>query len=566
MTTSSTRWSGILFLIFLVVLAALVVVLQQPPPPVSAAAPSHRFSAVRAFEHVQVIAREPRPTGSPANAEARAYLLATLSQLGLSTGVQDAVVEGTRIQNVLARLEGRQPGDRAVMLVAHHDSVAVGPGAADNAAAMAALLETARALRAGPPPANDIIFLFTDGEEIGRQGAQAFVHEHPWASDAGVLLNFDARGTSGPVYMFETSPQNGRLIQALARAAPRPTASSLMFEIYRLLPNVTDFDVFGPAGLQGLNFAFIGGASHYHTPRDTPENLSLRSLQHQGSYALPLARYFGQIDLDRPPEPDRVYFDLFGQLLVHYPESWVWPLTVLAGLAYLLATILGCKRRRVSVRGLAWGALGFLLMVLAVAGAVLLLWRLVLLVHPAYAGRAFLDNGAWYALAFVALTIALVATFHEHLFKPTLERWLRVPRERHMPSLALGALLWWLALLVAGSHFVPGGSFLLLWPLLAALAWLAGSFLRASCSRWTRADSLALAAVPAPAVFMPFIHGLQAALPVALRAVPLAVLAVMLGGLVPQVDFITRRTRWLVPALCLLAALVFLVIGWSSAA
>jgi hypothetical protein len=135
-----------------VLLTTLVVVLQRPPPPVSADAPPERFSAVRAFGHVQVIAQEPRPTGSPANAEVREYLLATLSQLGLSTSVQDAVVGGTRIQNLLARLQGGQPGDQAVMLVAHHDSISSGPGAADNAAAVAALLETARALRAGPPP------------------------------------------------------------------------------------------------------------------------------------------------------------------------------------------------------------------------------------------------------------------------------------------------------------------------------------------------------------------------------------------------------------------------------
>jgi hypothetical protein len=86
-------------------------------------------------------------------------------------------------------------------------------------------------------------------------------------------------------------------------------------------PGAGDFDVFGPAGRQGLNFALIGGPSYYHTPRDTPENLSLRSLQHQGSYALALALYFGHIDLDHSPKPNRIYFDVFGQLLVHYPEA-----------------------------------------------------------------------------------------------------------------------------------------------------------------------------------------------------------------------------------------------------
>jgi hypothetical protein len=58
---------------------------------------------------------------------------------------------------------------------------------------------------------------------------QAIAQEHPWAVNVEVLINFDARGNRGPVYMFETSPHNGRLIQTLARAAPRPLATSLMF-------------------------------------------------------------------------------------------------------------------------------------------------------------------------------------------------------------------------------------------------------------------------------------------------------------------------------------------------
>lgn len=566
MSASDSRWPGIFLLVFLTLLAVLAVVLQQPPPPAPAHAPPERFSAVRAFEHVQVIAQEPHPTGSPANAAVRDYLLAELSALGLSPRVHEAVVQGTRIQNVLARLEGSQPGGQALMLAAHYDSVASGPGAADDAAAVAALLETARALRAGPPLARDIIFLFPDGEEMGLLGARAFVQGHAWAADVRVVLNFEARGNRGPVYMFETSPQNGRLIQALARAAPHPVATSLMFAVYELLPNDTDFTVFARAGLQGLNFAFLGGATYYHSPHDTPENLSLRSLQHQGFYALPLARYFGHRDLDRPPEPSRVYFDLFGRALVHYPQAWVWPLTILAGLAYLAVTILGKRRRHVSLRGLAWGALAFLLTVLVAAGATVLLWLAVVQLHPGYAGRDFLDNGVWYWLASLALTTALVAVLYEHLFKPLLARWRHIPRERQVPSLALGALLWWLALLVASSLFVPGASYLFLWPMLATLAWLAGSFRRAARSAWLRAASLALAAIPALTLFMPLLYGLHQALPIRLLAVSAVLLTVMLGGLVPQLDLITRRARWLVPSLGLLATLVFLVAGSLTAA
>ena len=54
--------------------------------------------------------------------------------------------------------------------MAHYDSVPFGPGAADDGAGVVTLLETARALKAGPPLKNDVIFLFTDGEEAGGGG------------------------------------------------------------------------------------------------------------------------------------------------------------------------------------------------------------------------------------------------------------------------------------------------------------------------------------------------------------------------------------------------------------
>ena len=53
----------------------------------------------------------------------------------------------------------------AVALVAHFDSDPTTPGANDDAAGVAAILETARVLLSGPPLRNDVILLFTDGEE-----------------------------------------------------------------------------------------------------------------------------------------------------------------------------------------------------------------------------------------------------------------------------------------------------------------------------------------------------------------------------------------------------------------
>ena len=86
------------------------------------------------------------------------------------------------------------------------------------------MLETLRALKAGPPLDRDVIALLTDGEESGCLGARVFVTEHPWADEVGIVLNFDARGNSGPSIMFETSDGNGWLIRNCT-ARPSPSRS-----------------------------------------------------------------------------------------------------------------------------------------------------------------------------------------------------------------------------------------------------------------------------------------------------------------------------------------------------
>lgn len=264
------------------------------------------------MEHVRLIAREPHPTGSEANQRVRDYLLQELTSLGLAPHVQTAApinerfgspYKVARVDNVLARIDGADEGGRALLLAAHYDSVPTGPGANDDAVAVAALLETARALLSQPPDRNDIVLLFTDGEEAGLFGARAFVEEHPWAADVVVAVNFEARGNSGPSALDETSAENARLIRALAEAVPRPVASSAMQEVSRWLPHTNDLRVFKEAGMAGFDLSYFDGAVHYHTALDTPDSVDEGSLQHHGSYALALARHLGNEQSSTTPSP-----------------------------------------------------------------------------------------------------------------------------------------------------------------------------------------------------------------------------------------------------------------------
>ena len=237
-----------------------------------------------AEKHVEAIARAPHPMGSAESDRVRETLVQRLEEIGLKAEVQSPKAQKPPMpRNILARIKGQgPPGKKTLMLCAHYDSVHEGPGASDNAAGVAVILETLRALKSGPPLERDLIVLLTDGEECGFDGSRLFVDEHPWAKEVGIVLNFDARGNSGPSIMFETSDGNGWLISHYGQAVLEPLATSLSMDVYKILPNDTDLSVFKRAGMGGLNFAFGSGLAYYHTPEDTPENLDQRTLQHQG--------------------------------------------------------------------------------------------------------------------------------------------------------------------------------------------------------------------------------------------------------------------------------------------
>ncbi len=223
---------------------------QKPPHALLADAPAEVFAAGRAQKHVQAIARAPHPMGSAEAEHVREVLVQKLAELDLAPEVQSPRRGDSPARNILARLTGQGPrGKKALMLCAHYDSVPDGPGAGDDASGVAVVLEALRALKAGPPLDRDVIVLMSDGEENGFHGSRLFVDEHPWASDTGVVLNFDARGNSGPSIMFETSDGNGWLVRQYARAAPHPLATSLSMDIYRIMPNDTDLTIFKHAGM-----------------------------------------------------------------------------------------------------------------------------------------------------------------------------------------------------------------------------------------------------------------------------------------------------------------------------
>src|SRR5512139_4035881 len=149
---NNPRIQGFLMLLVLVLVAGLSIAQQFPWGVTPANASPDLFSAERAMAHLPTIASEPHPAGSKAQAKVRDYIFSQLSALGLEVEIQP-FASG---ENVVARLRGSN-STGAIVILAHYDSTPVGPGAADNGAGVAALLEVLRALVTGPLPRNDVI-------------------------------------------------------------------------------------------------------------------------------------------------------------------------------------------------------------------------------------------------------------------------------------------------------------------------------------------------------------------------------------------------------------------------
>jgi len=304
-------------LITMVVAVSLQIIAMQPPSPKPETAPANEFSVVAAPVQAEYLLDDgaPHPIGTEANAKVRNRIISELDSLGYPVETQATFVCSTiwsvcgQVHNVLTSLPGSSERP-AVLLTAHYDSVPAAPGAADDIASVAVILEIARILSAEAPLGNPIIFLLSDGEEPGLLGAEAFLAEHPWAAEVGIVINLEARGTSGQSILFETTENNSWLIDAFVTHAPRPIVSSVYDEIYKYQPNNTDLTIYETAGIPGVNFAFFEDFAHYHTPLDNLANLNPASVQHQGDNALATVRAFGDLDLLHPLAGNSVSLDL----------------------------------------------------------------------------------------------------------------------------------------------------------------------------------------------------------------------------------------------------------------
>ncbi|KAF5408673.1 MAG: Peptidase family M28 [Candidatus Udaeobacter sp.] len=178
----------------------------------------------------------PHPVGTAAHDAVLGRLVTSFQQRGYQPEVRRGFGCAADALRAGRQRRGRAPGDtrtETLLVTAHYDS-SRRPRRIRRRRGVAVILEVARAVR-HERFRNTIRFLITDGEEAGLLGAEAIARDPQFLRGVAAVINIENRGTSGSSFLFETSPHNRSIIPVVARAMPRPSTSSLFYEVYRLL-------------------------------------------------------------------------------------------------------------------------------------------------------------------------------------------------------------------------------------------------------------------------------------------------------------------------------------------
>jgi hypothetical protein len=557
---ATSRAIAIALIVIIVAVGWVSLRLLEPPNVVPASEGDKIFSAERASSFLKEIAKEPHAAGTRAHDVVRDYILNYCKQMGLETDLMDKTglvaqntsISAGRAQNILARMKGTRT-EKTILVMSHYDSQPNTPGAGDDGVGVAAMMEAIQLLKSGEPLANDILFLFTDLEECGMLGAEAFVSQYARLDSIALIINLEARGNAGVGFTFEFSKLNGWMMRQYSMAVERPYANSFAYEIYKMMTNYTDFTMFRETNISGFNTALINGYAYYHSMADRVENLDLRSLQHLGDILTQSLQHFGNLPLDNTKDEDMIFFTPIGSFLLLYPASLDIPLMAFAFFLWFVLVFLGTKKRRIKIDSL-FAGMGLFIAFFILSG--LLVWglaQLILLVYPYYTN--FYSNNFYNATDYLWAVAGVVTLCFVLLFK-------YVASKDALVSVMFGTVFMLLVIMVGIKLYLNTGAYLVYYPVIILLIIYLILF------NWniTRKDSpvlygiaQAIVIIPAVALWLPLAHTIFVVFSLAMPVGAVILLAFCVPFLLPTLGFINslgRFTAWIFPAALIITGLV----------
>ena len=362
-----------------------------------------------------------------------------------------------------------------------------------------------------------------------------------------MLLIFESRGSGGPSYMLiETNGGNKNIIKEFQKAHPQyPVANSLMYTISKMLPNQTDLTAFKEGtDVCGLSFAFIGDHFDYHTPQDNFERMDRESLEHQGSYIMPLLNHFADADLTNlNSDEDYVYFNFPFFSVIYYPYSWVIPILIIVILLFIVLIGYGVLKKKIKISEALKGFIPFLIALISSGLIAKFGWELLKIIHPQYHDipQGFTYNGYTYIIAFAALTLAICFIVYKKFFEKYKSK-----------NLLIAPIFVWLLISIGTAIYLKGGSYFIITVVYGLISLAILIF--AKTNEQNKQLLIAVLSIPLLLIFSPAVKMFPVGLGLDLLVAGIVILVLLFGILIPIIsNFKKLKLNWVFLIIALVA-------------
>ncbi len=236
-------------------------------------------------------------------------------------------------------------------------------------------------------------------------------------------------------------------------------ASSLMYDVYRLMPNDTDFTHFKKLDIGGISLAMIDNYVTYHSMTDSPSNIDAGSFYHHGKLIAQLMDKLGNDSLENTHDYNMTYFNTLGSHSIQYRPYWNIVFWICSIVLFFIYVPLVSEKKKIT--SILTGILGAILLIV---GSMLLSFGLGWIIVKAYPHySAFYDNNFYnssqYILCFLALSTLLFQFFAFSQKK----------KEDRVINFHLGGMIFLLIIAGISLVYIPTGSYFIVLPLFAFL-------------------------------------------------------------------------------------------------
>ncbi len=393
----------------------------------------------------------------------------------------DTTVFPLTLNNVYAAFPGKAASPKTVVIMAHYDSVPMGPGASDDMSSVSAMLAVINSMMTQKASyENNILFVFTDGEEFGLYGAKmakGFTGIDGAMQNVGFVANFESRGTAGTSIMFETNANNYEVIKQYAKISNSIYSNSIANFVYSVMPNYTDFSVFKTedTSVPGVNFANMGEGENYHSQNDNIANATDAGgrafISQHGDIMGRIVKHFGDLDLSTlSKEGNAVFFNYLNLMVIYYPTI----VAVIMG-AVILGLLIGIigfniKKKAFCFKKMGLGVAAQLIALVGTVGLMFGAYYIFGLIAALF-NKIDIHNIAAIKFSSPGLVIGMLAL--GAVFSAALHTLFKKIFNIKAGDIVNGSILVLCVAAAAVSFILPAASFLLAWlAVLEAVVWL----------------------------------------------------------------------------------------------